>query len=169
MILSGGQLEYFSEQNIWFEFSIFPETPLDVSSSNKACPGRVVPPRKSASLAKFWFLRNMPLSAPCCPCCPWSASGRAYIYRWPRWKCGNFFVLVKFFRFSKNSAKSVHKQWRMQCLNTFLLKKKRVIHWAEHLKMHSKMRFFQFLFIFFSISKIFQNFSKKIKFFFKNF
>ena len=49
--------------------------------------------------------------------------------------CENFSVLQKF-------RKSAQNQWKMQFLNTFLLKTKRVFHWAKSSKMHSKMRKF---------------------------
>ena len=41
-----------------------------------------------------------------CPWSPWSAGDRPYIYRGPRWKCAKNFVLVKIFRFCKNSEKA---------------------------------------------------------------
>ena len=49
--------------------------------------------------------------------------------------CENFSVLQKF-------RKSAQNQWKMQFFNTFLLKKKRVFHWAKTPKMLSKMRKF---------------------------
>ena len=55
--------------------------------------------------------------------CPWSACGRPYIYRRPRWKCGKNFVLVKFFRFCKNAEKT-HKTQRKSAIfwHFFLIK-----------------------------------------------
>ena len=54
---------------------------------------------------------------------PWSACGRPYIYRRPRWKCGKFFVLVKIFRFCKNAEKT-HKTQRKSAIfwHFFLIK-----------------------------------------------
>ena len=46
--------------------------------------------------------------------------------------CENFSVLQKF-------RKSAQNQWKMQFFNTFLLKKKRVFHWAKTPKMHSNL------------------------------
>ena len=52
-----------------------------------------------------------------------------------------FCTCEKFSVFQK-LRKSAHNQWKMQFLNAFLLKKKRVFHWAKTSKMHSKMRNF---------------------------
>ena len=52
-----------------------------------------------------------------------------------------FCTCEKFSVFQK-LRKSAHNQWKMQFLNAFLLKKKRVFHWAKTSKMHSKMRKF---------------------------
>ena len=53
--------------------------------------------------------------------CPWSACGRPYIYRRPRWKCEKKFVLVKFFRFSKNSEKTHETQRKSAIFSHFFL------------------------------------------------
>ena len=53
--------------------------------------------------------------------CPWSACGRPYIYRRPRWKCEKKVVLVKNFRFSKNSEKTHETQRKSAIFSHFFL------------------------------------------------
>ena len=52
---------------------------------------------------------------------PWSACGRPYIYRRPRWKCGKNFVLVKIFRFCKNAEKTHKTQRKSEIFGHFFL------------------------------------------------
>ena len=74
--------------------------------------------------------------------CPWSACGRPYIYRRPRWKCEKKFVLVKSFRFSKNSEKTHETQRKSAIFSHFFLNKERVFHSTKITKMHYKFLFF---------------------------
>ena len=55
--------------------------------------------------------------------CPWSACDRPYIYRGPRWKCAKNFVLVKIFRFCKNSEKAPKTNEKCSFLMLFCLRK----------------------------------------------
>ena len=56
-----------------------------------------------------------------CPWSPWSACDRPYIYRGLPSKCAKNFVLVNFFRFSKNREKSQKTQRKSGFLGHFLL------------------------------------------------
>ena len=53
--------------------------------------------------------------------CPWSAHDQPVIYRPPPAKCAKNFVLVNFFRFSKNREKSQKTQRKSGFLGHFLL------------------------------------------------
>ena len=53
--------------------------------------------------------------------CPWSAHDQPVIYRAPPAKCAKNFVLVNFFRFSKNREKSQKTQRKSGFLGHFLL------------------------------------------------
>ena len=83
-----------------------------------------------APLRRWWLYRDLVqfghnFEQSCLPpmICPWSACDRPYIYRGPRWKCAKNFVLVKIFRFCKNSEKAPKTNEKCSFLILFCLRK----------------------------------------------
>ena len=81
-----------------------------------------------APLRRWWLYRDLVqfghnFEQSCLPpmICPWSACDRPYIYRGLPSKCAKNFVLVNFFRFSKNREKSQKTQRKSGFLCHFLL------------------------------------------------
>ena len=81
-------------------------------------------------LRRWWLYRDLVqfghnFEQSCLPpmICPWSACDRPYIYRGPRWKCAKKFVLVKIFRFCKNSEKAPKTNEKCSFLILFCLRK----------------------------------------------